>query len=59
MITYFENLTVELYVLCAFNTQSQILCQLDIIYYIICGGQKVKQVNLQSKLATFAHKINF
>ena len=44
IITYFENLTVELHVLYALNThvkfsfskkKCQILCQSDIIYYMI------------------------
>jgi len=32
--TYFENLTVELYVLYPYNTR-QILCHSDVIYYMI------------------------
>ena len=34
IITYFEHLTIRLYILFALNTH-QILCQLDIIYYLI------------------------
>ena len=34
MVTYFENLTVELYILFVLNTHT-ILCQLDFIYYLI------------------------
>ena len=34
MVTYFENLTVELYILFVLNTH-KILCQLDFIYYLI------------------------